>query len=171
MIDAATSKNMHSELHLGSRVSALARALRVELLTMAESAKRTVERTMDANQITVKLVAVIAAFLAFSGTLVLVTWWAADVSHRADASVTTGDKLNGLETKLDVLSGQMQIVVGVQGDVIKLRSDVENMRTRQGELFEMLETNRAYTQKLTDAMRDAGIRPPDRPSFPQPRRP
>lgn len=90
--------------------------------------------------------------------------WVGNISARAEATPGLQIAVEELGNKMERLSGQMELVVGTREDVIKLRSDIDNLRERHAELASMLETNRAYTIRLTEAMRDRDIQIPPPPT-------
>jgi hypothetical protein len=127
------------------------------------------QTTIEVNQVTDRLVGAIVLVLGLAGTLVGVTVWLTNLSHRADAGATLQQSVVELGDKMEHLSGQMEMVVSTRDDVTKLRSDLDSLRDRHTELFTILETNRAYTNQLAGLMRERGITVPPPPPTPRPR--
>jgi hypothetical protein len=122
------------------------------------------EKTISANQVTVRLVGAIALFFAFSTTLVGVTVWLTNLSHRADASSTLSKSIQDLSDAQTRASenqartdGKIDVLLGMQGELAQTRADMDALRARVDGNERWLDKIDVYIDTTRDQLQNQGF--------------
>lgn len=145
--DATATRQIAAERHPDSRWSAFAQGVRM----MAG-------QTIEVNQVTVRIVGAIAAFIAVAGTLVAVTVWLTNLSHRADTATTLASAIEDLTKAQARQEGKIDTLVSMQGDLARTTAEISGLKSRLDAQDRRLETMDAWIQTTRDRLQEQGFR-------------
>ena len=118
-------------------------------------------QTIEVNQVTVRVVAAVAAFIAVAGTLVGVTVWLTNLSHRADAGAANEAAIIQVQKDISRLEGKIDALTGMSQQLSDLGAEVGSLSTRIDGQDRRLEMMDAWIQTTRERMSDQGVRSPD----------
>lgn len=115
-------------------------------------------QTIEVNQVTVRVVGAIAAFIAVAGTLVAVTVWLTNLSHRADAGAANQSSMVQVQKDLSRLEGKIDALTGMSQQLSDIGAEVKALSTRLDAQDRRLETMDAWIQTTRDRLQEQGFR-------------
>lgn len=122
------------------------------------------KETIEVNQVTVRLVGAIAIVVALAGSLVAVTVWLTNLSHRADASTDLSSSIKDLGDAQDRLSnaqsraeGKIDVLLGMQKELAQTKADMDALRSRVDTNERWLDKIDVYIDTTRDQLQNQGF--------------
>lgn len=155
--DATATRQLAAEPHPDSRGSAFAR-VRAACAEGVHVVTSLLPEKIDARTLWVPLTAALVLFLGAATTLVGVTVWLTNLSHRADTATTLAAAIEDLTKAQARQEGKIDTLVSMQGDLARTTAEISGLKSRLDAQDRRLETMDAWIQTTRDRLQEQGFR-------------